>query len=178
MDILLFSTATVYKYLWIRFPTLSLYLWRLSMHPYMLTGIYHNNSLYLRRLSTHPYTLTASNWQPCVNGRLSDPIAFDPSRSSAALWENKFTQATLHADQLMYLLTVLLLLLYHAPSTLRPMQPLSPAERVHSTSLSHILHLYSRPGMATTSTSTTGPLHVRSLHYHCRFDTEAFNRFS
>jgi hypothetical protein len=76
MDILLFSTATVYKYLWIRFPTLSLYLRRLrsvptrlvtrlhythtlsSMHPYTLTGIYHNNSLYLRRLSTHPYTLT------------------------------------------------------------------------------------------------------------------------
>jgi hypothetical protein len=58
MDILLFSTATVYKYLWIRFPTLSLYLQRLSTCPYTLTGIYHNNSLYLRRLSTCPYTLT------------------------------------------------------------------------------------------------------------------------
>jgi hypothetical protein len=76
MDILLFSTATVYKYLWICFPTLSLYLWRLrsvptrlvtclcythtlsSTHPYTLTGIYHNNSLYLRRLSTCPYMLT------------------------------------------------------------------------------------------------------------------------
>ena len=34
--------------------------------------------------------VVASNWQPCVNGSLSDPAGFDPSRSSAALWENKF----------------------------------------------------------------------------------------
>ena len=34
--------------------------------------------------------VVASNWQPRVHGWLSDPAGFDPSRSSAALWENKF----------------------------------------------------------------------------------------
>jgi hypothetical protein len=76
MDILPFSTSTVYKYLWIHFPTLNLYLQRLrsvptclvthlcythtlsSMCLYTLIGMYHNNSLYLRRLSTCLYTLT------------------------------------------------------------------------------------------------------------------------
>lgn len=34
--------------------------------------------------------VVASNWQPRSFGSLSDPAGFDPSRSSAALWENKF----------------------------------------------------------------------------------------
>jgi hypothetical protein len=37
-----------------------------------------------------PYLVVASNWPPRVNVSLSDPADFDPSRSSAALWENKF----------------------------------------------------------------------------------------
>jgi P-type Ca2+ transporter type 2C len=37
-----------------------------------------------------PTLVVASNWQPRDNGLLSDPAGFDPSRSSAALWENKF----------------------------------------------------------------------------------------
>jgi Ca2+-transporting ATPase len=37
-----------------------------------------------------PTLLVASNWQPRVTGSLSDPAGFDLSRSSAALWENKF----------------------------------------------------------------------------------------
>ena len=35
-----------------------------------------------------PTLVIASSWQPRVNGSLSD--RFDPSKSSAALWENKF----------------------------------------------------------------------------------------
>lgn len=34
--------------------------------------------------------VVASHWQPRIGGSLSDPAGFDPSRSSAALWENKF----------------------------------------------------------------------------------------
>src|SRR5712671_754606 len=34
--------------------------------------------------------VVASNWQSRVGGSLSDPAGFDPSRSSAALWENRF----------------------------------------------------------------------------------------
>ncbi|ETW83423.1 P-type ATPase [Heterobasidion irregulare TC 32-1] len=34
--------------------------------------------------------IVGSNWTPQSNGSLSDPAGFDPSRSSAALWENKF----------------------------------------------------------------------------------------
>ena len=37
-----------------------------------------------------PTLLVASKWQPRVSGSLSDPAGFDPSRSSAALWENQF----------------------------------------------------------------------------------------
>jgi Ca2+-transporting ATPase len=33
--------------------------------------------------------IVAPVWQP-RGGSLSDPAGFDPSRSSAALWENKF----------------------------------------------------------------------------------------
>ena len=54
----------------------------------------HNyNSLPIFRsglLAMVPTLLVASNWQPRTNGSLSDPAGFDPSRSSAALWENKF----------------------------------------------------------------------------------------
>jgi Ca2+-transporting ATPase len=41
-------------------------------------------------LAMVPTLVVASNWQPRVHGWLSDPAGFDPSRSSAALWENKF----------------------------------------------------------------------------------------
>ncbi|KAI9463227.1 calcium-translocating P-type ATPase [Lactarius psammicola] len=34
--------------------------------------------------------IVAPDWQPRTGGSLSDPAGFDPSRSSAALWENKF----------------------------------------------------------------------------------------
>jgi len=34
--------------------------------------------------------IVAPNWQHRGGGSLSDPAGFDPSRSSAALWENKF----------------------------------------------------------------------------------------
>ena len=34
--------------------------------------------------------MVASTWQPRANHALSDPAGFDPSRSSTALWENKF----------------------------------------------------------------------------------------
>ncbi|KAH9168805.1 calcium-translocating P-type ATPase [Lactarius sanguifluus] len=34
--------------------------------------------------------VVAPDWQPRTDGSLSDPAGFDPSRSSAALWENKF----------------------------------------------------------------------------------------
>ena len=34
--------------------------------------------------------IVAPVWQPRTDGSLSDPAGFDPSRSSAALWENKF----------------------------------------------------------------------------------------
>ncbi len=34
--------------------------------------------------------VVASGWQPRVNGSFSDPAGLNPSRSSAALWENKF----------------------------------------------------------------------------------------
>ncbi|KAH9052974.1 calcium-translocating P-type ATPase [Lactarius deliciosus] len=34
--------------------------------------------------------VVAPDWQPRTGGSLSDPAGFDPSRSSAALWENKF----------------------------------------------------------------------------------------
>ena len=37
-----------------------------------------------------PTLVVASNWRPRANGSLSDPAGFDPSRSSTALWENKF----------------------------------------------------------------------------------------
>jgi Ca2+-transporting ATPase len=35
--------------------------------------------------------IVGSHWQPPrTGGSLSDPAGFDPSRSSTALWENKF----------------------------------------------------------------------------------------
>ncbi|KAA1476221.1 calcium-translocating P-type ATPase [Dentipellis sp. KUC8613] len=34
--------------------------------------------------------IVGSSWTPQSNGSLSDPAGFDPSKSSAALWENKF----------------------------------------------------------------------------------------
>jgi Ca2+-transporting ATPase len=34
--------------------------------------------------------VVAPNWHERPAGSLSDPASFDPSRSSAALWENKF----------------------------------------------------------------------------------------
>jgi P-type Ca2+ transporter type 2C len=34
--------------------------------------------------------VVTSNWQPRTAGSLSDPAGSDPSKSSAALWENKF----------------------------------------------------------------------------------------
>ncbi len=37
-----------------------------------------------------PTLVVASNWQPRVDGSLSDRAGFGPSRSFSALWENKF----------------------------------------------------------------------------------------
>ena len=34
--------------------------------------------------------VVTSNWKPRTGGSLSDPAGFDPSKSSAALWENKY----------------------------------------------------------------------------------------
>ena len=34
--------------------------------------------------------VVAPDWQPRTSGSLSDPVGFDPSRSSAGLWENWF----------------------------------------------------------------------------------------
>ena len=35
--------------------------------------------------------IVGPHWRPCTaGGSLSDPAGFDPSRSSAGLWENKF----------------------------------------------------------------------------------------
>jgi hypothetical protein len=59
MDILLFSTATVYKYLWIRFPTLSLYLRRLRSVPTCLvTCLYYTHNL----SSMCPYISVGEVW--------------------------------------------------------------------------------------------------------------------
>ena len=41
-------------------------------------------------LAMVPTVVVASSCQPRVNDSLSDPAGFDPSRSSAALWENAF----------------------------------------------------------------------------------------
>jgi hypothetical protein len=107
MDILLFSTATVYKYLWIRFPTLSLYLRRLSMCPYTLTlpggGTATATTFVLgftnasspldgilcykpTKWQIHCFNSTTSN-SPTLDCLWAQPV--DPSKGSVLCWAQK-----------------------------------------------------------------------------------------
>jgi len=71
-----------------------------SASPHIVSGLL---AVFPTLVTSH---VVASNWQPRVGGSLSDPAGFDPSRSSAALWENQFEvhPDTPHDDPVLRLL--------------------------------------------------------------------------
>lgn len=60
------------------------------LRPCFFSPLAHRPELLTMFPSLMASHIVGSNWTPQSNGSLSDPAGFDPSRSSAALWENKF----------------------------------------------------------------------------------------
>ncbi|KAI9458771.1 calcium-translocating P-type ATPase [Russula earlei] len=56
-----------------------------SEHPHVVSGLL---AVFPTLVTSH--FVASSTWQPRTMGSLSDPAGFDPSRSSADLWENQF----------------------------------------------------------------------------------------